>query len=310
MHSFLQQPCPDCGGRWAFDDASKIAVCQKCGKKLEGYVIPEEEKLYVADSLRKQGAFDYAEMVYSSMLVKDPNDFRALNGHMLCKHKLTVLTNLSGQLVKGTYEASDNSFAPYKNNCKAEHRAYFDTAEKMISMGNDYVKLTQQSKSKETKINSIQAQIQKNQYEAEEYESQYRKHRNGNPLAEFILDVNGVQRSTKPYVPFSVTLIFAIFTLFMLAVYILVAVKFEELRHNIQTFVVEGISMIFLIGMTIYLYRRDKKIYDVLHPNKKLKIDLAQEIESKKAIDTERETILDTIKKLTWEVKKVTPKDI
>lgn len=144
--------CPACGTKLTVVECHKVAICRKCGKRFEGEEVSGENLAVLADDLRKKGSYEKASKMYSAILDKEPDNFRGLNGVMLCENKLRDLSEISMALKKGTLEIAGTDFARLKRKCKTEDKEYFNTAEKLFSMAADYIDLSQKLDAKSDEV--------------------------------------------------------------------------------------------------------------------------------------------------------------
>ena len=102
------------------------------------YAVPAETSMITIisakTSSRKKGEYSSAAEMYSFMLEKEPDNFRALNGLMLCQNKINALSDVTTLLNKGTFTSKTCDFEKFKTNCPEDKKAYFETAEDIIPM--------------------------------------------------------------------------------------------------------------------------------------------------------------------------------
>ena len=87
--------CSKCGGILNFDSDQEFFDCPFCGNKFDIVDFHVDEIMSQAEESLKQEAFSSAKEKFFSILDKDPANFEALKGLILCELKLPALGNLS-----------------------------------------------------------------------------------------------------------------------------------------------------------------------------------------------------------------------
>lgn len=288
MYFLYKYLCPDCGGRLEINEDRKVMICQACRKVFEAEALTTDQYLDMADSIRKQGQYSFAHKIYSAVLEKEPDCFRALKGLLLSKNSLQEFTYISGQLTKGNFTVINNDFDYYKDACKEGHKAYFEIAEIILNLGRRYVELVKKSTEKTTEISVIETQILDNLKESKKY---------------YVSGQGGTYGS--PRSAYKCMLIFS-------ACYLAVAVEaFTILWFHYGKLTFGSLWAVILALMvivpTIYLARKNKGLEDALRPNKLLDQSIKAIEEEKSDIEVECKMIQKEIQKLTWELKLATP---
>ena len=86
--------CSKCGGILNFDSDQEFFDCPFCGNKFDIVDFHEDEIMAQAEESLKQKAFSSAREKFSSVLDKDPTNFEALKGLVLCELKTVKLEDL------------------------------------------------------------------------------------------------------------------------------------------------------------------------------------------------------------------------
>lgn len=288
---FFRDFCPDCGAKLTHDVDRKVGICQKCDKSFDAEVISDDKMGDMADSLRKQGAFDKAAEFYNIMLKNESNNFSALKGLMLCENRLGELSDLSRALKEGTFVAANTDFSSYKWKCKADDKDYFDTAEKMFSLAADYKDVSKKLDEKEKDIRKTRDELQK----IKDGPSQGPFAVRGRRRLRAALDYNPVRSIIGLAIAFGMFLMLTI--LFM---WLMLHGQTIDSNRIFQACLVSfpvlfgDIAMLISIAVVAVKAVRIKKTDELL----------AKHFEERDAINKELETIRKDINKLNWNIKK------
>ncbi len=86
--------CSKCAGVLMFDSEQEFFDCPFCGTKFDAIDFHQDEIVSQAEESLKEEAYSSAKEKYYSLLEKDPSDFEALKGLILCGIKTTSLESL------------------------------------------------------------------------------------------------------------------------------------------------------------------------------------------------------------------------
>lgn len=288
MNTLFQYLCPGCGSHLATNDERKIMVCKSCGSIYDYDYFREDKLLDMADLSRKHGEYESAAEMYSFMLDKEPDNFRALNGLMLCNNKINALSDVTTLLNKGTFSTKEMTFERFKANCQEENKAYFEAAEDILVNARKHAELSNEIASKSAEARKLQTKIQGNK---DASERQYLRNKNGGYY--------------HPKHLFYITLVGLVF---FIAYFITVFAKSggEGIASSI------GFMILFLLLILVpmgYSIGAMKSIKDLLSLNPALNEEVDKILDEKKAMEEEREKIYDKIKYAIQDARKLTPKD-
>lgn len=86
--------CSKCAGVLMFDSDQEFFDCPFCGNRFDAVDFHEDEIMAQAGESLKEGAFSSAKEKFCSILEKDPSDFEALKGLILCDMKASDVESL------------------------------------------------------------------------------------------------------------------------------------------------------------------------------------------------------------------------
>lgn len=289
MNNLFQYLCPSCGSHLITNDERKIMVCKACGNVYDYDYFREDRLIEMADLSRKKREYESAAQMYKFMIEKEPQNFHALNGLMLCENQMSQLTDITGQLVKNTFAPGKTNFDLYKETCAPENKAYFEKAENLFDMGRKYVDLGEEANNKQNEIHKLQSKIQGNL-------DRSRRH--------YIVGKYG--HASHPIY----TLIAAIIRYVLIGGFFLAAILSGEAGEVSGTMVGYFILFTLLFAVPIaYSASQVKGSKEALAPNETLNSELDKVIEEKNSIDAEREKLMNDIKYSLQEARKLSPKD-
>ena len=102
--------CSKCAGVLMFDSDQEFFDCPFCGNRFDAADFHEDEIMAQAGQSLREGAFSSAREKFNSILDKEPSDFEALKGLVLCEIKASVIESLESP------DAFDSTgIAPLKN---------------------------------------------------------------------------------------------------------------------------------------------------------------------------------------------------
>ena len=96
--------CSKCAGVLNFDSDQEFFDCPFCGNHFDVVDFHEDEIMAQAQASLKQGAFSSAKEKFFAVLDKEPSNFEALKGLVLCELKATVIGNLSNPKIFDTVD--------------------------------------------------------------------------------------------------------------------------------------------------------------------------------------------------------------
>lgn len=283
MNTLFQYLCPSCGSHLTTNDERKVMVCKACGNVYDYDYFREDMLLDMADLSRKKGEYASAAEMYSFMLEKEPGNWHALNGLMLCDAGINALSDVPSLLRKGSFSTKFTDFEKYRSSCAPEHMEYFDMAEKIISMGRQYVVLGQKSETKKSETRRLQSRITGNNNKAR---SHYIRNKSGgytHPLSLLIASIVGMVLTVGACIAIALT-------------------NPEYIGYSLLFFLLFGV----FIG---YLSHELKAVNDATKSNDDINAQIDQVIEEKKAIDEQQESTIREINNLIKEIRKLTPAD-
>lgn len=141
--------CKQCGGLLDIDIDRQVYICPFCGVTFDYEYFRKDNVLDLAKKSIARREFGAAQDAYEYMLKKDPHNFEALRGLILCKCKwnsmLPMLQHNEVHLMP-----DEPTLINAINNCDSEHKEYFN----MIKFALEALKDYRKSKSDLTVIES------------------------------------------------------------------------------------------------------------------------------------------------------------
>ena len=131
--------CNMCGGLLDIDIDRQVYICPFCGVTFDYEYFRKDNVLDIAKKSLGRREFGAAKDAYDYMLKKDPHNFEALRGLILCKCKWTtmvpILQNSEVHLLP-----DEPLLLSAIENCQPEHKSYFDMIKKALEVLKDYRK--------------------------------------------------------------------------------------------------------------------------------------------------------------------------
>ena len=131
--------CKQCGGLLDIDIDRQVYICPFCGVTFDYEYFRTDNVLEIAKKAVNRNEFGAAKDAYDYMLKKDPHNFEALRGLILCKCKWTTLVPM--------LQNSEVHLLPDEpvllraiENCLPEHRDYFNMIKQALEVLKDYRK--------------------------------------------------------------------------------------------------------------------------------------------------------------------------
>ena len=131
--------CKMCGGLLDIDIDRQVYICPFCGVTFDYEYFRKDNVLELAKKSISRNEFGAAKDAYEYMLKKDPHNFEALRGLILCKCKWTSMTPML-QNADVHLLPDDPELIRALENCLPEHKDYFDTIKKTLEVLKDYRK--------------------------------------------------------------------------------------------------------------------------------------------------------------------------
>ena len=129
--------CDMCGGLLDIDIDRQVYICPFCGVTFDYEYFRKDNVITIAKTALKRREYGSARDAYEYMLKKDPHNFEALRGLILCKCRwvsMTPLLKSSEVFLSAQEPALINAI----NNCLPEHKEYFLLIQQAINILSDY----------------------------------------------------------------------------------------------------------------------------------------------------------------------------
>ena len=150
--------CPTCGGLLNIDLDKQVYVCPFCGVTFDYEYFREDNVKDVASKAIRRSEYGSAKDAYEFMLAKDPHDFEALRGLFICKNKwqsMSIMKRDSEVHVSADEPTLQNAI----DNCRPEHKAYFEKVREALSALRHYRNLISEAKDIAKKKSTEQAAL-------------------------------------------------------------------------------------------------------------------------------------------------------
>lgn len=146
MSSLKSYTCSKCAGVLMFDSEQEFFDCPFCGTKFNAIDFHDDEIMAQAEESLKKEAYSSAKEKFNLILEKDPTDFEALRGLILCEIKAPSLESL---VSPGIFDPVDivalkNLIARLKKQASIKDSAFFDQLLNLIDLS-DKLKIYQNS---------------------------------------------------------------------------------------------------------------------------------------------------------------------
>ena len=138
--------CSKCAGVLMFDSDQEFFDCPFCGTKFDAIDFHQDEIVSQAEESLKEEAYSSAKEKYYALLEKDPSDFEALKGLILCELKTPSLDSLESPTI---FDAVDvvslrNYITRLKKQASISDAAFFNQLLQLIDLS-DKLKTYQNS---------------------------------------------------------------------------------------------------------------------------------------------------------------------
>ena len=169
MSVIKSHDCKMCGGALEIDLDRQVYRCNYCGITYDYEYFREDNVAEVAQTALERSEFGAAKDAYEFILKKDPHDFAALRGLLLCTCKWKSIHPILH--MSRVYLKEDTPELTYAmDNCLPDQKKYFDEIHDILSLKDEYKETIDQTKDIETKTaaerqirNSIQDAIDSNE---------------------------------------------------------------------------------------------------------------------------------------------------
>lgn len=131
--------CKQCGGLLDIDIDRQVYICPFCGVTFDYEYFREDNVLEIARKAVVRNEFGSAKDAYDYMLKKDPHNFEALRGQILCKCKWTTMVPML-QNAEVHLLPDDPVLLSAIENCLPEHKDYFGLIKQALEVLKDYRK--------------------------------------------------------------------------------------------------------------------------------------------------------------------------
>ena len=131
--------CKMCGGLLDIDIDRQVYICPFCGVTFDYEYFRKDNVLELAKKSLNRNEFGAAKDAYDYMLKKDPHNFEALRGLILCKCRWTSMVPIL-QHTDVHLLPDDPELLRALNNCLPEYKDYFDMIKKALEVLRDYRK--------------------------------------------------------------------------------------------------------------------------------------------------------------------------
>ena len=129
-----------------FDSDQEFFDCPFCGTKFDAIDFHQDEIVSQAEESLKEEAYSSAKEKYYSLLEKDPSDFEALKGLILCELKTPSLDSLESPTIFDTVDVVSlrNYITRLKKQASISDAAFFNQLLQLIDLS-DKLKTYQNS---------------------------------------------------------------------------------------------------------------------------------------------------------------------
>jgi len=136
--------CSKCGGELTLDNENKLYVCNHCGVSYDYSLFVGTPSIKARMELMN-GEFDLAEKRYSGVLEKDPTDFEANRGMILCAGKWRAMPDirLNSKLAQVDWQKVEDRINSAKENANYLNRDYFTSFEQLLVPVKTYIEAAQ-----------------------------------------------------------------------------------------------------------------------------------------------------------------------
>lgn len=151
--------CDKCGGALLIDTDKQLYVCPFCGVTFDYDYFREENVLTIAGNALKRGEVGSAKEAYDFMLTKEPHNFEALRGILLCSAKATSLHDIK-DIKRNTVNSDNPTLMRCLKDTEEKGKAYFEHLQKAGDLAKAYRKKKDQIQDWEQGRSSLNKTIQ------------------------------------------------------------------------------------------------------------------------------------------------------
>ena len=131
--------CNMCGGLLDIDIDRQVYICPFCGVTFDYEYFRKDNVLDIAKKSVTRNEFGAAKDAFDYMLKKDPHNFEALRGLILCKCKWTSFRPMLRE--KEVFlQSNDPALMNAIENCQPEHKDYFNLIKESLDVLNTFRK--------------------------------------------------------------------------------------------------------------------------------------------------------------------------
>ena len=142
--------CKSCGGLLNIDLDRQLYVCPFCGLTYDYEYFREDNVLDLADRALYREEFGSAKEAYEFVLQKDPHNFPALRGIVLCSGKWKSMSPIALK-AEVNLDGSDPALLTALENAPAENREFFENIRDSLNILSEY-------RRNETDLNKLKAE--------------------------------------------------------------------------------------------------------------------------------------------------------
>ncbi|MBO4496198.1 MAG: hypothetical protein J5752_10125 [Clostridiales bacterium] len=128
--------CIKCGAALAVDTEKQLYVCPYCGKTYKYEYFAEGNLLDFAYEALFKRDFETAKDAFSFMLVKEPQNFSALRGHLFASYQVSSLETFD--VLKNNLNSGNKDLQACLQNTEERGREYFTTLSKAGDIAIEY----------------------------------------------------------------------------------------------------------------------------------------------------------------------------
>ena len=129
--------CASCGGQLKVHEDRQIYECAFCGATFDYEFFQLRDLLDLASRSLKMMEFPSARQKYNFILTKDPHNFEALRGLVLCAAKVRSFDSFSNP-DKCDLKSVESEIVFAKENALEEDKIYFERLSEMLGLSDEY----------------------------------------------------------------------------------------------------------------------------------------------------------------------------
>jgi hypothetical protein len=141
MAKLIGYTCEKCGGVLNVDSDQEIFDCPFCGAGFDLIDFHRKDILSQAEMCLKRMEYNSAGDKYKELYTKDPHDFEALRGLILCAGKIPVKDDLADpvKLIRHDISKAENALIKLESGCSVY--PYFEKLRTVFKLSKEYKKL-------------------------------------------------------------------------------------------------------------------------------------------------------------------------